>query len=680
MICFFCALSKIIKIMEKLTKSKRLNYLLGQMGIFTPYDVIYHLPRRYENLNFTEQRYLEDKQRVVLYGKVVSIPKYVRTKRIQLITFEFLSSEGNYFKVVAFNRAYLLKTLTMNDDYTLIGNYVKKDNEINLMNIYKGEIAPENRLKAIYTLPSDFQNYLFSGLVKRCLEVVDGKIGSWVPYHFLNKYRLVDKMTALKWAHFPKSLEEIHQSHRHLKYEEALLFSIKNQLIREENKSLGKIKKEPIGLDLCESFISSFPFELTEDQRQVSAEIIEDMNQSTLMYRLLQGDVGTGKTIVSFIALYANYLRGDQGVIMAPTDALARQHYENAKKIFASTKVKIALLVGNTPAKEKKELYNDINEGYIDIVIGTHALFAKGLQYSSLGLAVIDEQHRFGVNQRITLADKGEHTDLLMMSATPIPRSLALTIYGDLEISTLYTFPNKHRDVTTKIVSSTDKEIFDSVDEALKNNKSIYVIAPLIDYREDERYSVEQLYARYVLKYGAKVGLLHGKMKNDEKQEALDKFYNGETPILVSTQVIEVGIDVKSANTMIIYDANNFGLASLHQLRGRIGRDGSKAICLLAVDDIEEEEKEKLSILTESEDGFKIAEQDMKLRGPGDLTGIKQSGIPSFSFLNIIDDFKIFEVARDDAKEILKHKDEKQYMWVINKAQKEIDYNPLIKG
>ena len=666
--------------MEKLAKSKRLNYLLGQMDIFTPFDVVNHLPRRYENLNYTEERNLEDKQRVVIKGKLAALPKYVRTKRVQLITFDFITANRNFFKVVAFNRAYLLKNLSLEDEYTISGVFDKKNNEINLINLYKGEIPEENRIKAVYTLPSDFQNYLFSNLVKKSLTQIEGKIYSTIPYHFINKYRLVDKQTALKWAHFPKNLQEVHQAHRHLKYEEALLFSLKNQLIREENKSLGKIKKEPIGLDLCEGFIKTFPFELTEDQRNVASEIIEDMNQSSLMYRLLQGDVGTGKTIVSFIALYANFLRGDQGVLMAPTDALARQHYENAKKIFASTKIKIALLVGATSAKDKKEIYQDINEGYIDIVIGTHALFAKGLQYSSLGLAIIDEQHRFGVNQRITLADKGEHTDLLMMSATPIPRSLALTIYGDLEISTLYTFPNKHRDVTTKIISSTDKSIFESVDKALADDKRVYVIAPLIDYREDERYSVEQLYARYVLKYGAKVGLLHGKMKNEEKQEALEKFYDGTTPILVSTQVIEVGIDVKSANTMIIYDANNFGLASLHQLRGRIGRDGSKALCLLAVDNVEDEEKERLSILVESEDGFIIAEQDMKLRGPGDLMGIKQSGIPSFSFLNIIDDFRIFEVARDDAKEILKHKDEKQYLWVINKAKKEIDFEPIIKG
>ncbi len=666
--------------MEKLTKSKRLNYLLGQMGIFTPYDVVNHLPRRYEDLNYTEERNLVDKQRIVIKGKMVSLPKHIKTSRVQLITFDFVTDNKNFFKVVAFNRTYLLNNLSLEETYTIIGSFSKKNNEINLINIYKGEIPEENRLKAVYTLPNDYQNYLFSNLVKKSLEQIHEHVFSLIPYHYLNKYRLIDKETALQWAHFPKSYQEIHQSHRHLKYEEALIFSLKNQLIRDENKSLGKIKKEPIGIDLCEDFIKSFPFELTEDQRNVASEIIEDMNQSSLMYRLLQGDVGTGKTIVSFIALYANFLRGDQGVLMAPTDALARQHYENAKKIFAGTKVKIALLVGATTQKEKKELYQDINEGYIDIVIGTHALFAKGLQYSSLGLAIIDEQHRFGVNQRITLADKGEHTDLLMMSATPIPRSLALTIYGDLEISTLYTFPNKQRDVTTRIISSTDERIFKVIDKALEDNKRVYVIAPLIDYREDERYSVDQLYARYVLKYRAKVGLLHGKMKNEEKQEALEKFYDGTTPILVSTQVIEVGIDVKSANTMIIYDANNFGLASLHQLRGRIGRDGSKAICLLAVDNIDEEEKERLSILVNSEDGFKIAEQDMKLRGPGDLTGIRQSGIPSFSFLNIIDDFKIFEVARDDAKEILKHKDEKQFLWVINKAKKEIDSAPLIKG
>lgn len=666
--------------MAKLTNSPRLNQLLYQMEIFDEKGVINHLPRRYEDFSYTEERDLKDGQRVVTIGKLVSLPRLVKGKNVTFVTFDFVSRKRTYFKVVAFNRPYLSKTVNISDEFTISGIFNKKLNEISLVNIKKGEIPYNERIKPVYTLPSDYQQHLYSALVKKSLDTLKSKIYSDIPYSFINKYRLVDKETALKWAHFPETHEQIRQSLRHLKYEEALLFSLENQLIREENKSLAKLRKEPIDLSSCKPFLDSLAYSLTEDQKVACEEIIEDMNNNSVMYRLLQGDVGTGKTLVSFVALYANYVRGDQGALMAPTDALARQHYENAKRMFAGTKMKIALLLGSTPISEKKEIYNDLNEGYIDLVIGTHALFSKGVNYSSLGLAVIDEQHRFGVNQRVTLANKGEHTDLLMMSATPIPRSLALTIYGDLDISTLYSFPSKKRDVTTKIISSTDNSIYEMVDEALANKKQIYVIAPLIDYREDERYSVEQLQARYVLKYGKKVGLLHGKMKAEEKEEALEKFYTGETPILVSTSVIEVGIDVKPATLMIIYDASNFSLASLHQLRGRIGRDGSKATCLLTIDDDDEEAKEKLNILVESEDGFKIAEADMQMRGPGELAGIKQSGIPSFSFLNIVDDYKIFTVARDDAKEILKDKNNKSYEWIIKKAKNRIASNPITKG
>ena len=362
---------------------------------------------------------------------------------------------------------------------------------------------------------------------------------------------------------------------------------------------------------------------------------------------------------------------------MAPTDALARQHYANATKLFKNTKLKIALLLGSTPASEKKQIKDDLKEGYIDIIIGTHALFTKDTIYSSLGLVIIDEQHRFGVNQRIALANKGEHADLLMMSATPIPRSLALTIYGDLDISTLYTFPSTKRDVKTIITNSEDHLIYQTIDEALENNKQVYVIAPLIDFSEDGKFSVEQLYARYLLRYKSIVGLLHGRMKQEEKEETLNKFYSGEIKILVSTQVVEVGIDVKNANTMVIYDATHFGLASLHQLRGRIGRDGYKSTCLLVSND---EEADKLEILTRSEDGFAIAEEDMKQRGPGELTGVKQSGIPDFSFLNIVDDYKIFVVARDDAKEILKNKNNKNYQWLIKRAEKLINQEEIKKA
>ena len=656
--------------MDKLTKSPRLNYLLGQMGIFTPYDVINHLPRRYEDFSYSLEKDIKDKQRLVLLGKVISIPKNVRARGIDILTFDFMSVGRRYYKVVFFNQPYLSKTLKIDETYSLVGTFNLKRNEVDGQRILKGEIPHEERLRPIYSLPSDYQNHLFASLAKKSLETVKGKIATIIPYDYLNKYRLVNKEVALNWAHNPKSPEEIRQALRHLKYEEALTFSLKNQLIRESNKSLSKIKKEPIDLDICQPFLDTIPYKLTEDQVTASKEIIEDMNQSALMYRLLQGDVGTGKTLVSFIALYANHLRGDQGALMAPTDALARQHYANATKLFKDTKLRIALLLGSTPLSEKKQIKEDLKEGYIDIIIGTHALFTKDTVYSSLGLVVIDEQHRFGVNQRIALASKGDHADLLMMSATPIPRSLALTIYGDLDISTLYSFPSTKRDVLTSVVRSEDPAIYETVDNALNNNKQVYVIAPLIDFSEDGRFSVEQLYARYVLKYKALVGLLHGKMKQEEKEAVLDNFYRGEIKILVSTQVVEVGIDVKSANTMIIYDATHFGLASLHQLRGRIGRDGSKSYCLLASN---EEDIDKLDILTKSEDGFAIAEEDMKQRGPGELTGIKQSGIPDFSFLNIVDDYKIFVVARDDAKEILKHKDNKNYQWFIFRVEKSIN-------
>ena len=666
--------------MEKLTKSPRLNKLLYQMEIYNFYDVVNHLPRKYEDLHPSDESKLVDKQRITLVGKLMSSPITINNSKYKITRFEFLSNSRRYYRVVAFNRLYLEKILNLNDTFTLVGIYSKKNNEINFSNIYKGQISEDKMIKPIYSLPTDYAQNLFSSLVSRSLKELEGHIPGDVPFYFSNKYRLVKKETALKWAHFPESEEQVRQSLRYLKYEEALLFSLKNQIIKQDNKSLAKVKKEAIGIESCEEWLKTLPYQLSEDQRKAAEEIIDDMNQSTLMYRLLQGDVGSGKTFVSFVALYANYKRGDQGALMAPTDALARQHYENAKKFFALTNIKVALLIGSTPASEKRNIYQELEEGEIDIVIGTHALFAKAVKYSSLGLAIIDEQHRFGVNQRIMLADKGSHTDLLMMSATPIPRSLALTLYGDLDVSTLKSYPAFKREVVTGILSGEDERIYKYVNKALNENRQVYVVAPLIDFREDERYSVEKLFTRDLSKYHEKVGLLHGKMNANQKEEALEKFYNGTTPILVSTPVIEVGIDVRSASTMIIYDASNFGLASLHQLRGRIGRDGQKAYCILTLDSDEPEDRERLEVLVNSSDGFEIAEQDMKLRGPGELTGLKQSGMPVLKFLNIIDDYKIFVAARDDAKYIMQNPNNPGFSYIINKARREINKNPLIKG
>ena len=664
---------------EKLTHSPRLNSLLYQMGIYSFYDVLNHLPRRYDDYSLTNERGLEDKERVTIYAKAINNVSLAKSfKKISISSFNVLTDKGTYFKVIAYNRPYLIKMIKVEEYYTIIGVFDKKKNVINLINIVSGKIAKNKAIRPLYTLPRDFANKDYINLVNKSLNELKGKIYSLVPYSLMNKYRLINKEEALKFAHQPRSYNDIHQSLRYLKYEEALCFSLKNQLINESNKSLSKIKKEPIGLESCTPFISSLPYELTDDQIVASSEIIEDMNQSSLMYRLLQGDVGTGKTLVSFIALYANYVRGDQGALMAPTEVLARQHYENAKKLFKDTKIKIALLVGSTPISEKKEIYRDIEEGYYDIIIGTHALFTKSVVYSSLGLVIIDEQHRFGVNQRKALMNKGDHADLLMMSATPIPRSLALSIYGDLSISTLYKFPNIKRDVVTRIINSEDEKIMEIVGKYIDNGRKAYVVAPLIEFSEEGKYSAEKLYARFVLKFGAKVGLLHGKMKQEEKEKVLNDFVFGDIDILVSTQVIEVGIDVKNASCMVIYDANSFGLASLHQLRGRIGRDGFKSVCLLAISDMSE--KDKLEILVRSNDGFEIAEKDLSIRGPGELVGLKQSGIPDFRYLNLIDDIKIFITARDDAKMIIKNRDNKEYSYLINYILKQIEEDDFIKA
>lgn len=663
----------------KLTSSPRLNASLYEMGIFSYYDVINYLPKKYDDFSSTHETHLVDKERVVIYGKIISLPLTTAHRGLSFVVFDFMSANNNYFKVIAYNRPYLSSTLKIGEYYTLIGIYDYKKTRLNMVNILKGQIGKEDALKPVYLLPSGYQNYQFRNLVKKAFANVTEIFGD-VPYIFQNKYRLIEKKKALESVHFPTSYEDVRQGLRYLKYEEALTFSLKNNLIKEANKSLAKIRKEPIDITLANPFIKSLPYELTKDQYDAAKEIIEDMNQSSLMYRLLQGDVGSGKTIVSFIALYANHLRGDQGALMAPTDVLARQHYETAKQIFKNQKLKIGLLLGSTPKEEKTNLLLDLKDGLIDIIIGTHALFSKSTIYSSLGLVIIDEQHRFGVNQRMRLASKGDHADLLMMSATPIPRSLALSIYGDLDVSTLASFPNLKRDVVTKIVESDDQEISRVIEDNLKLMKQIYIVAPLIDLRDDGRYSIDKLSGQYLLKYPGLVSILHGKMKQEEKEEALKNFTEGRTLILVATPVIEVGIDVKNAGAMIIYDANNFGLASLHQLRGRIGRDGKKATCLLVYDQSDEETKDKLKVLSESDDGFYIAEQDLKMRGPGELIGLRQAGLPNFAFLNVIDDLKIFTTARDDAKMIISHQDEKQYNWLINKCKKEIEKKTIIKA
>lgn len=647
------------------SKSERINLALDNMGITSVETLLAHLPRTYNDFTLTREINLENKERVVIYGRLVSNPTFVKKGKLAIIRFAFITQNNHFFNIIIFNRPYLYKQLNLSSYYTIVGSFDKHTNTINVITLVKGMIDDNDKYKPVYSLPNSIENYQFSRMVEKYLNDDNYQIPNIVPSYFQDKYHLLDHKEALKKVHMPKNSGDVYQGLRVLKYEECLLFCLQTQIIRKENKTLQNNSKKTIDTNKINEFVKSLPYKLTHDQIIAIREIILDMNDKSLMYRLLQGDVGTGKTIVAAAAIYGAVCRDDQAVIMAPTDALAHQHYETLKELFKD-KVRIGLLVGNLTNAEKKEIKRQIAEQELDIIVGTHALFSSDVKYASLGLAVIDEQHKFGVNQRLLLASKGENTDLLLMTATPIPRTLALTLYGDLDVSTLSEYPVDNRKIETKVIAEDEKVIYRYVDKSLKEHRNVFVVCPLII--SDIKNSTETVFENYQKKYPGQVVLLHGKLTPEEKLEALANFKSGKTPILVSTTVIEVGIDVKNANLMIIYDANNFGLASLHQIRGRIGRDGTEATCLLVYKDLEEEEIEKLRILENTLDGFKIAEEDLAMRGPGDMNGLKQSGMPNFSYANLISDFKMFEVARNDATLMLSHSENKDFKNLIDYA------------
>ncbi len=658
----------------KLTTSPRLEEMLQNMGIHSYLDVLGHLPRRYDNFTYTDSKclsFLEDKQKVVLLGRILTKPRVQKFQRASVAKFYFREEKTHRdFAIEAWNRPYLAGNVELDSLYSLQGSYDRNGHCLNLILLRKGIIKPEDSIVPIYSLPKDYPEHSWRQLVKKALEAEKESLPDFLPSYLRQKYRLVSRQEAYALCHFPSSMEDVRQGTRLLKYEEALLFSLKNQWIRSQNKALVRQSRKTIDFRRVGDFIRSLPFPLTDDQKKALRDGLEDMNSNRLMYRLLQGDVGTGKTLVAALMLYGNYLRGEQGALLAPTDSLARQHYETLQSLFQKEGIRVGLLVGGISAKEHREMLENCQKGEVDIVVGTHALFAEKVHYANLGFVVMDEQHKFGVNQRAALADKGEHADVLLMSATPIPRTLSLTLYGDLDVSILSSFPAREREVTTKIVKPDSMEMKKRIAASLTSGHRVYVVAPQIEGGEEEDSSVLSVYHRYESAYSGLVGLLHGQMNSEEKAKAIEDFKNGETPILISTSVIEVGIDVKAANLMIIYEPTHFALSSLHQLRGRIGRDGSPSVCYLVYGHSIQEDLDKLKVLVDTEDGFKIAEEDLKRRGPGELAGVKQSGLPDFHFANIVTDFKMFECARDDAVEIFAHRDEKDLRPLLERAYK----------
>ena len=424
-----------------------------------------------------------------------------------------------------------------------------------------------------------------------------------------------------------------------------------NSLKLSRKKQIGL--KRTIDTKSVEKFINDLPFTLTIDQEKCVNDILSDITNPIRMNRLIQGDVGSGKTMVAIIALYINYLSGYQGVMMAPTEVLANQHYLNISKLLNKYGIKVDLLTGSMKLKEKKDIYNRLNDGNIDILIGTHALFSEGVTYNNLGLVITDEQHRFGVNQRSNLKNKGVTPDVLYLSATPIPRTYALTIYGDMDVSNIKTLPNGRKEIKTLLMNSKQiKSVLEMMYNELKNKHQIYVIAPLVEESDKINLeNVDELYNKMNSAFGkvCKIGIMHGKMDKDDKEDVMQKFKDGEISILVSTTVIEVGVDVKNATMIVIFDAFRFGLSQLHQLRGRVGRNSFDSYCIL----ISDKDSARLDIMTKTLDGFKISEEDFKIRGSGDLFGVRQSGDMSFKVANLKEDFNILLKAKDDSLELL---------------------------
>ena len=619
--------------------------LLNKLNINTIEDLLTYYPFRYNFIKRTDIDNLEDEDKVITDGIIETIPNvFFFNRKKDKMSFK-LNTNSRLLNIVIFNRGFLKSKLSVGTTITVIGKYDKKNNNIVAQEIRIESLKEEPSIEPIYHTTNGITGKQIKNLINNTLKEVE-KVNDYVPEYLNKKYKFIDKLNSIKMVHNPTDIDILRKARTRLKYEELFLFMLKINYLKNKNHKIGL--KKIIDYEKVNTLIKQLPFELTKDQLSSVNEIYNDLISENQMNRLLQGDVGSGKTIVSFITLYMNYLSGYQGCLMAPTEILAIQHYENIKKILDKN-VKIELLTGKTKVKEKKEILNKLKNNEIDIIIGTHALISESVEYNNLGLVITDEQHRFGVNQRANLKNKGKTPDILYMSATPIPRTYALTIYGDMEISSIKTMPSGRKEVKTLLKKDSEiKEVLELMYKELKKNHQIYVIAPLIENSENSDleniYELEEKMNKAFGKY-YKIGILHGKMSNKEKDNIMNEFKENKINILVSTTVIEVGIDVKNATVITIFDSYRFGLSALHQLRGRVGRSELESYCIL----ISSKETERLNVLTKTTDGFKISEEDFKLRGSGDIFGIRQSGDMNFSLANIKNDYNILLKAKEDS-------------------------------
>ncbi len=657
--------------------------LFNNLGVYSVNDLIYYFPRDYEDRTKKKQIFeLLDGERIA-FDATVSGPVTIElVKSSMLITKATVVDLNGTVNLTWFNATYIKKTLKSGSTYTFFGQIKRTANRIEVINpIFEecGSNKNTGKILAIYPLTSGLTQNSIRSAVKNVFDDLGNKFDEFLPESVRLNNDLVDINSALYYIHFPDCEEGYLKARKRLVFDELLLLQLGLMQLK-YSKDTDKDGIKFFIADEVNEFIDKLPFKLTGAQNKVIKAIFDDMSSNKPMNRLLQGDVGSGKTIVAAISIFNAVKNGYQAVMMAPTGILAEQHFMSFKELFSEYGIRVELLSGGLTAKQKKIVKDKIANGEVDVVIGTHAVLEDDVVFKNLGFIVTDEQHRFGVRQRSKLTRKGENPDTLVMTATPIPRTLALILYGDLDISIIDELPPNRKTIETFLIGPSLEERLNSfIANEIGTGRQVYVVCPLIEEDEEKENTEDKPKLKTVMEIAEKyknifpnyrVEFLHGKMKQSKKDEIMRKFKNHEVDILVSTTVIEVGVNVPNATLMIIENAERFGLAALHQLRGRVGRGSEKSYCILKCYTLGKVTKERMDIMTKTNDGFKIAEKDLELRGPGEFLGVRQHGLPEFKLANVFADKLILEETTKVAKDIFLHKkDDVSFSQLFNKVE-----------
>ena len=657
----------------KLT-SKRLQ-ILHELGLYTTDDLLMYYPYRYEVITTSAFSDWKIKDKVWFEGEVVQLPRSWRKGRLVTTTFQVRSQE-QILTITIFNRPWA-KSLNLNQILTIQGVY-QGNSKVTAISYDTKPLAENASITPIYSIKEGIRQKTLQTIIHSVLNQLQDEIIDDIPDEFRQAYRLLPLKLAYRYIHIPSSMNGVQAAVRTLKYAEFLRFFTAIQLMRSTEGI--RIAKKPkiFSSKKIQQAIQSLSFEMTADQRDTLQKILYDMGSTHTMYRLVQGDVGCGKTVVATLALYAAFLSGYQGAMLAPTEILARQHYLSVNEVLASFGVKTEVLYSALSSAKKNEILKDVASGKIDILIGTHSMIQDTVTFHKLGLTIADEQQRFGVAQRKALKQKGEQVDFLLMSATPIPRTLAASLFGDMDVSTIETMPlGRIAPITTLIKENSFRTVLEDVKHLLVSGRQLYVICAAVDENEeyharniyDTMKSIQKLFPQY------KVACLHGRMSTDEKQAIMQAFHDNDIQILVSTTVVEVGVNVVNATGMIIYDADRFGLSQLHQLRGRIQRGSEQGYCWLLTASQDERVLQRLEVLVKSNNGFEISYEDLRLRGPGDILGTRQSGVPDFILGNIVEDTAMINQARKDALKVMESADNPDYQILLETVKKRNEKN-----